>query len=304
MCEPMDKETEPTYDDWQTELKLYINNGRVPRDKWAARRLKARASHYVLVRDTLYRYSMSGALFTCVSGQEVQNVMKETHEGASGNHSGGRSLALKIKKHGMFWPTMIPDCEKFVARCKKRQRHAPIIHQPSELLSASTAPYPFMRWAIDIIGPFPPSWQKRLVLVMTDYFTKWVEAAAYTTIKDNDVRNFVWKFIICRHGLPYEIVTDNGSQFISATFEAFCARWKIRLSKSTPRYLQGNGQAKATNKTIAPDSRNDSMPRKGHGQTSSTVSYGHTEPHQGARRAALPSPSRTESKPCSLQRSA
>jgi len=26
----------------------------------------------------------------------------------------------------------------------------------------------------------------------------------------------VWKIILCRHGIPYEIVTDNGSQFISA----------------------------------------------------------------------------------------
>ncbi|MES7295854.1 hypothetical protein U6M95_12480 [Cutibacterium acnes] len=46
------------------------------------------------------------------------------------------------------------------------------------------------------------------------------------------------------------IVTDNGSQFISKVFEGFCKKWDIRLSKSTPRYPQGNGQAEATNKTI------------------------------------------------------
>lgn len=85
---------------------------------------------------------------------------------------------------------------------------------------------------------------------MTDYFTKWVEAESYATIRAPDVQKFVWKNIICRHGLPYEIVTDNGSQFISAPFENFCALWKIRLSKSTPRNPQGNGQAEATNKTI------------------------------------------------------
>ncbi|CAL9222325.1 unnamed protein product, partial [Arabidopsis halleri] len=41
-----------------------------------------------------------------------------------------------------------------------------------------------------------------------------------------------------------------GSQFISLQFEDFCASWRIRLNKSTPRYPQGNGQAEATNKTI------------------------------------------------------
>ncbi|CAA7013560.1 unnamed protein product [Microthlaspi erraticum] len=77
-----------------------------------------------------------------------------------------------------------------------------------------------------------------------------VEAESYANIRAEDVEKFVWKNIICRHGLPYEIVTDNGTQFTSATFETFCTSWNIRLSKSTPRYAQGNGQAEATNKTI------------------------------------------------------
>ena len=60
----------------------------------------------------------------------------------------------------------------------------------------------------------------------------------------------MWKNIIYRHDVPNEIVTDNGTQFTSLQFEGFCARWRIRLNKSTPRYPQGNCQAEATNKTI------------------------------------------------------
>ncbi|XP_024006130.1 uncharacterized protein LOC112082830 [Eutrema salsugineum] len=77
-----------------------------------------------------------------------------------------------------------------------------------------------------------------------------VEADSYASIKDAQVEHFIWKNIIYRHGVLYEIVTDNGSQFISTRFEAFCEKWKIRLSKSTPRYPQGNRQAEAANKTI------------------------------------------------------
>lgn len=64
--------------------------------------------------------------------------------------------------------------------------------------------------------------QKRFILVLTDYFTKWVEAEAYASITDKEVHKFVWENIICRHGLPYEIVTNNGSQFISHNFKEFC----------------------------------------------------------------------------------
>ncbi|XP_010481019.1 PREDICTED: uncharacterized protein LOC104759837 [Camelina sativa] len=236
--------------DWRVEIRAYLADGDVPTDKWAKRRLKAKAAHYTLMKDHLLRWTASGALLLCIHGDDTERVMMETHEGAGGNHSGGRALALRIKKHGHYWPTMISDCEKFVAKCEKCQRHAPIIHQPTELLRAGIAPYPFMRWAMDIIGPLPTSRQKRYILVLTDYFTKWVEAESYANIKARDVQLFVWKYVICRHGLPYEIVIDNGSQFISLQFENFCARWRIKLSKSTPRYPKGNSQAEATNKTI------------------------------------------------------
>ncbi|XP_024009744.1 uncharacterized protein LOC112084676 [Eutrema salsugineum] len=200
-------EQEPTTEDWRIEILLYITDGQVPPDRWAARRLKVRSDKYIQSHGNLYRWSSTGALLNCLHGEETLDVMRETHEGACENHSNGRALALKIKNHGHFWPTMLTDCDRFVARCEQCQRHAPMINAPAELLATSSPPYPFMRWAMDII-------------------------------------------IICRHGLPYEIVTDNGPQFISDVFEDFCAKWRIRLNKSTPRYPQRNGQAEATNKTI------------------------------------------------------
>ncbi|XP_024007922.1 uncharacterized protein LOC112083931 [Eutrema salsugineum] len=106
-------------------------------------------------------------------------------------------------------------------------------------------------WRIEIMlyitdGQVPPDrWAARRLKARSAKY-----AESYAKIQAIDVKKFIWKNIICRHGLPYEIVTDNGPQFISDVFEDFCAKWKIRLSKSTPRYLQGNGQAEATNKTI------------------------------------------------------
>ncbi|XP_013617576.1 PREDICTED: uncharacterized protein LOC106324103 [Brassica oleracea var. oleracea] len=91
---------------------------------------------------------------------------------------------------------------------------------------------------------------KMILVKFNGFFSKWVEADSYGSIKDAQVESFVWRNIVCRHGVPYEIVMDNGSQFISTRFEAFCEKWKIRLTKSTPRYPQCNGQAETINKTI------------------------------------------------------
>lgn len=68
--------------------------------------------------------------------------------------------------------------------------------------------------------------------------------------KDANVESFIWRNISCRFGMPQERVTDNGSQFILDNFSKFYEGWKIELNYSTPRYPQGNGQAKATNKMI------------------------------------------------------
>ena len=141
-------------------------------------------------------------------------------------------------------------CESYVQKCNNFQRHASTIQSPTELLYTLTAPYPFMRWGMGIIGQMQSSRQKKFILVLMDYFTKWVEAEAYANITDKEVQKFFWKNIICRHRLPYEIITDNRSQLISHNFREFCDRWRIRLNMSTPRNPQSNGQAESTNKTI------------------------------------------------------
>ena len=248
---------------WLEPIRAYIINGTLPTEKWAARKIKTQAARYVTVEGEIYKCRFPGPLMTCAEGEKARRVMEEVHSGSCGNHSGGRSLAVKIKRHGYYWPTMIKDCEKFARKCEKCQRHAPTIHQPAEVLSSISSPYPFMRWSMDIVGPLHNSKQKRFLLVLTDFFSKLVEADSYASIKDVQVENFVWKNIITRHGVPYEIVIDNGSQFISTRFEAFCEKWKIRLTKSTPRYPQCNGQAETINKTVLDGLKKCLQARKG-----------------------------------------
>ena len=250
--------------DWRTEFIDYLSKGELPKEKWASRRLKTRSAHYVILDDELHRWTASKVLLKCIHGDKTARVMAETHEGAGGNHSGGRALAIKVRSLVFFWPTMNADCESYARCCDKCQRHAPSIHCPTEMLRTTTAPYPFMRWAMDIIGSLPCSRQRRFILVLTDYFIKWIEAEAYAQVTDREVRGFVWKNIICRHGLPYEIVTDNGSQFMSGNFKEFCSKWNIRLSPSTPRYPQGNGQAESSDKLIIDGIKKRLDLKKGH----------------------------------------
>ena len=85
---------------------------------------------------------------------------------------------------------------------------------------------------------------------MTNYFSKWVEAEAFASIKDKDVIQFVWKNIIFRFRIPQSIVIDNRPQFDSRVYKNFCNELKIKNLYSTPRYPQSNGQVESSNKTL------------------------------------------------------
>ncbi|XP_074298916.1 uncharacterized protein LOC141629893 [Silene latifolia] len=84
---------------------------------------------------------------------------------------------------------------------------------------------------------------------MTNYFSKWIEAEAFTEVKDKQVISFIKRNIIYMFGILSEIICDNGSQFISNDAEGYCARWNITLKKSAPRTLKSNGQAESNRTT-------------------------------------------------------
>ncbi|KAL6322056.1 hypothetical protein AAG906_003456 [Vitis piasezkii] len=79
--------------------------------------------------------------------------------------------------------------------------------------------------------------QKKFLLVATDYFSKWVEAEAYASIKDKDVTKFVWKNIICRFGIPQTIVADNvmGGE---ATNKTLIIALKKRLEQAKGKWVE------------------------------------------------------------------
>ena len=50
----------------------------------------------------------------------------------------------------------------------------------------------------------------RFVLVVVDYFTKWVETEALANIRDVYVKKFMWRNIVMRFGVPNSLISDNG----------------------------------------------------------------------------------------------
>ena len=117
---------------------------------------------------------------------------------------------------------MQADSEKYVKKCEKCQKFAHQIHQPARELLPLTSPWPFAMWGLDIVGPLPTApGNRKFFIAATDYFTKWVEAEALASIKEKDVKKFVWQNIITRFGIPKALISENGTQFDGRIFRSF-----------------------------------------------------------------------------------
>uniref|UniRef100_A0A2N9J6Z4 Integrase catalytic domain-containing protein n=1 Tax=Fagus sylvatica TaxID=28930 RepID=A0A2N9J6Z4_FAGSY len=206
----------------QSSLQATTEGGTLPDNRHEARRLKVRASRFLMLQGTLYKKGFSLPYLRCLAPDEANYVLREIHEGVCGNHSGARALQKKVVRAGYYWPSMQADASKFVQHCDKCQRFANLVHSPSEVLVPMTAPWPFAQWGLDIMGPFPIGRrQLKFLVVAIDYFTKWVEAEPLATITEKNVQNFVWKAVICRFGIPRVLVSDNGKQFDNPRFRQF-----------------------------------------------------------------------------------
>ena len=87
-------------------------------------------------------------------------------------------------------------------------------------------------------------------MVGIDYFTKWVEAKTLAKITQQNVKNFIWKSIVCRFGVPRVLVSDNGRQFDNTPFRDFCEHLGINNHYSSPSHPQANGQVEVANRSL------------------------------------------------------
>jgi hypothetical protein len=87
------------------------------------------------------------------------------------------------------------------------------------------------------------------MLVALDKFTKWVEAAPVTTQDSTATINFI-KSIVFRFGVPHNIITNNGMNFMSKEFKNYCESMGIKLNFASVPHPKTNGQVKKANDLI------------------------------------------------------
>ncbi len=162
------------------------------------------------------------------------------HEGHQGIVKTKQRLRTKV-----WWPGIDKDSEQHVRSCAACQ-----------INWASPRPFPVTRtelpqkpWqivAIDACGPFPSG---EHLLVITDYYSRWVEVSVLHRITASNIVKCLTR-IFATHGLPETIVSDNATQFTGTEFKEFLALNAIQHRRITPYWPQANGEIERQNRTL------------------------------------------------------
>ena len=89
-------------ENWMSPIVSYLKNGKLPKRKDEARKLRVKVARYVLMDEVLYKRGFSQPYLRCLVPDEANYVLREVHKGACRNHSGARSLIHKVFCAGYY----------------------------------------------------------------------------------------------------------------------------------------------------------------------------------------------------------
>ena len=183
----------------------------------------------------------------------VPSDMREvilTHLHNHSGHLGLRKTMEKVKTR-YYWPGYESDIEKRVRECDECQRRNPPPRKPQAPLGTITASYPFEKITWDIMGPLPVSQRGyQYILVVTDIFTKWVEAFPLHDTVATTLAKVLVDEVICRYGVPKSIHSDQGANLCSSVVQGVCNLLNIDQTRTSAYHPMGNGQVERFNRTI------------------------------------------------------
>jgi ribonuclease HI len=237
--------------DWRAPITLFLQGYYHPSDINEAKRLKHQSRDFALIEGQLYKKGVSQPMLKCVTETEGIQILREVHSGTCGSHTGPRALAAKVIRQGFYWPAIICAANRVTRSCEAFQKFSPRSGNPSQFTKLIAHTWPLQRWGLDIVGPLPMAQGNlKFTFVAVEYFTKWIEARAVSTITSKTAQKFFWQNIICRFGVPSELIVDNGKQFDSQDFRDFCFSIGTKLAFSSVYHPQSNGVVERANDKI------------------------------------------------------
>jgi transposase InsO family protein len=233
-------------------LYQYLKTGKLPdnMDTKQMTTFKKQTTHYLIQNNILLRRNTKNPLepLKVIKTTELETTLHNLHSNILTGHFGIEATYNRARSR-YYWPNMYKVIAGYIKSCDTCQRQgAPT---PHEELHPIPIGKPFDRVGIDIVGPLSITHTgNRYIVVATEYLTKWPEAKAIVDTKATTIAKFIYEEIICRHGCPKALLSDQGTPFCNELVDSLCNLMTMRHRLSSAYHPQTNGLTERFNKTL------------------------------------------------------
>ena len=216
---------------------------------------------FILINGILYRIKnnkkhynqrVKGEKHLLVIPRAIQSkVLQWAHDHPTAGHSGQQKTLYRLGTR-FYWESMRKDAISHTAACLDCQRFKYDNAPTAGPMQLHLINEPWHTIGMDIMGPFPTTaTQKRFLLVVVDYFTRWIELFPMNSTTSMSIANILTNEVFSRYGFPKYILSDNGPQFVSDLFHNFCDTLGIE-QKLTANYHPQSNMTERVNRTLKP----------------------------------------------------
>ena len=182
-------------------------------------------------------------------GQLRPEVLQEAHAGCFAAHFAEKKVYDRLRR-SVWWKGMKADVRRHCRSClvcASRKGTRGTLKPPLQPIPVGG---PFHRVAVDILKLPLTSNGNRYVAVFMDYLTKWPEAFAIPDQKAETIAPLFLEHIVCRHGIPEELLSDRGANFLSNLIQEICKVLGVKKINTSGYHPQTDGLVEKFNATL------------------------------------------------------
>jgi hypothetical protein len=180
-----------------------------------------------------------------------RQIVKAHHDSQVTGHP-GRWKTLELVSRNYWWPGISRYIALYVKGCDRCNRTKTFPAKPAGKLLPTQIPKDIWQIiTVDLITGLPESQGYNAIMVTVDRLSKMLHIAPTTDTVTSEgmarlFRDNVWR----HHGLPEQIISDRGPQFVSKFMKELNSILGIKTAASTAYHPQTDGQTERANQEV------------------------------------------------------
>jgi hypothetical protein len=178
-------------------------------------------------------------------------ILEECHDGKAAGHLGQEKTLERVERD-YVWPGMRKFVNKYVLTCDTCARNKTPRHRRRAQLQP--LPIPGGAWqsvSMDYIVELPPSHGYNAIYACVDRLTKMAHfTATNSNVTAEETADLYLRNVFKNHGLPRDIVSDRGTQFVSKFTRRLLELLDVKGNRSTAYHPESDGQTERVNQTL------------------------------------------------------